>query len=82
MVTIKLFATLRKYTGEKSYQSSARTVAEALEEVEKLYGDRVSGYILNCTVLVNGENIVYLEGKKTRLNAGDEVSLFPPMAGG
>jgi molybdopterin synthase sulfur carrier subunit len=82
LVTVKFFATLRKATGEKSYQSSARTVAGALKEVESLYGAGVSRYLQNCTVLVNGQNIGYLKGKRTKLNAGDEISLFPPLAGG
>lgn len=82
MVTVKFFAILRKATGEKSYQSSARNVAGVLKEVEKLHGDRVSRYLRNCTVLVNGQNIAYLRGKRTKLNEGDEVSLFPPVAGG
>ena len=82
MVTVKFFATLRKATGEKSYQSSARNVAGVLKEVERTYGDNVSRYLKNCIVLVNGRNIGYLKGKRTRLAAGDEVSLFPPVAGG
>lgn len=82
MVTVKFFATLRKATGEKSYQSTARNVAGVLKEVEKLYGDNVSRYLKNCIVLVNGQNVGYLKGKRTRLDTGDEVSLFPPVAGG
>jgi sulfur-carrier protein len=82
MVTVKLFATLRKAAGEKSYESSARNIAGLLKEVEARYGEGVSRHMKNCTVLVNGQNIGYLKGKRTKLNAGDEVSIFPPMAGG
>lgn len=82
LVTVKLFTTLRKATGEKSYQSSARSVAEVLKEVEDTYGDKVSRYLKNCNVLVNGRNVGYLRGKRTKLRPGDEVSLFPPLAGG
>lgn len=80
--TVKFFATLRKATGEASYQSSARNVAEVLKEVGERYGEGVSRYLRNVTVLVNGRHIGYLKGKRTRLEPGDEVSLFPPVAGG
>jgi molybdopterin synthase sulfur carrier subunit len=82
VITVKFFATLRKVTGEKSYESSARNVAGVLKEVERTYGDKVTRYLKNCIVLVNGQNIGYLKGKRTKLSPGDEVSLFPPVAGG
>ncbi|MDY6796744.1 MAG: MoaD family protein [Actinomycetota bacterium] len=82
MVTVKFFATLRKATGEKGYQSSARNVSGVLKEVESLYGDGIKRYLKSCTVLVNGRNVAYLRGRRTKLTPGDEVSLFPPVAGG
>jgi molybdopterin synthase sulfur carrier subunit len=82
LVTVKFFATLHKATGEKSYQSSARNVAGVLKEVEKRYGNSTTRYLHNCTVLINGRNIGYLSGKRTKLKEGDDVSLFPPLAGG
>lgn len=33
-------------------------------------------------VLVNGRNIIFLQGLQTTLRGGDEVSIFPPMYGG
>ncbi len=80
--TVKLFATLRKAAGEKDFRSDARNVAEVLEEVEKRYGDKVSRYLRNCIILVNGQNAGYLKGKRTKLEEEDEVSIFPPLAGG
>ena len=82
VATVKLFATLRKAAGEASYESGAGSVAEVLKEVEKRYGDGVKRYLKNCVVLVNGQNIGYLRGKRTRLGEEDEVSIFPPVAGG
>lgn len=82
MPMVKFFATLRKATGEAGYRSSARSVAEVLKEVEKRYGNEVSRYLRNVNVLVNGRHIGYLRGKRTRLEPEDEVSLFPPLAGG
>ncbi len=82
MANVKFFTMMRKATGEPGYESSAPTVAAVLKEVEKRYGDGVSRYLKNCIVLVNGQNISYLRGKRTKLGPGDEVSLFPPAVGG
>jgi sulfur-carrier protein len=82
VATVKFFATLRKATGEQSYETSAKNVAEVLKEVEKKYGDGVTRYLKNCIIMVNGQNILLLKGKRTKLTPGDEVSLFPPVAGG
>lgn len=34
------------------------------------------------SVLKNGREVVHLEGTETRLEAGDRLSVFPPVAGG
>jgi len=82
MATVKFFTILRKATGEQGYETSERTVGAVLKEVERRYGDNVSRYLKNCIVLVNGQNVSYLKGKRTKLSSGDEVSLYPPVAGG
>ncbi|MDD3717370.1 MAG: MoaD/ThiS family protein [Actinomycetota bacterium] len=82
MATVKFFTMLRKVTGEREYESSAPTVGAVIREVEKKYGGDIKRYTRNCIVLVNGQNINYLKGKRTKLAPGDEVSLFPPVAGG
>ncbi|MDI6873570.1 MAG: MoaD family protein [Actinomycetota bacterium] len=82
MPLVKLYATLRKAAGEKEYPSQARTVGQVLEELRERYGDGVIRYLRGCIVLVNGQNIGYLKGKRTKLKAEDEVSIFPPLAGG
>jgi molybdopterin synthase sulfur carrier subunit len=60
-------------------------VARMLEErFEKLRGRLVSGEKLSddLIVLVNGRNIEWLEGPKTKLRDGGQVAFFPPAAGG
>ena len=42
-------------------------------------GDNIREYV---NVLVNGRSINFLEGLKTELSDGDEVAIFPPVAGG
>ncbi len=82
MPLVKLYATLRKAAGEKEYRSQARDVGQVLKELRERYGEGVSRYLRDCIVLVNGQNVGYLKGKRTRLEADDEVSVFPPLAGG
>lgn len=82
LATVKFFTILRKVTGEREYESSAPTVGAVIKEVEKRYGGDIARYTRKCIVLVNGKNIHYLKGKRTKLGPGDEVSLYPPVAGG
>ncbi len=82
MPRVKLYATLRKAAGEKEYLSQARNVGQVLEELHERYGAGVERYLNGCIVLVNGQNVGYLKGRRTRLKAEDEVSVFPPLAGG
>lgn len=82
MVEVKLYTLLFTAAGEHGYESSAPDVESLLEEVRERYGDGISRYLEGSIVLVNGKNIGYLSGKKTRLHDGDVVSLFPPVAGG
>lgn len=82
MPTVRFFTLLEKATGEKSYRSSAKTVGALLREVKERHGGEVERYLSGCIVLVNGKNIGYLKGERTKLRDGDEVSLFPPVAGG
>ncbi len=82
MVTVSLHTILRKEAGEKECRSDAGNVKELLEELSRRYGPAFSKYLANCIVLVNGKNAAMLRGKKTKLKDGDEVSLFPPVAGG
>ena len=53
--------------------------AEAPEFVAKLRDGVKNGYL---HVLVNGRNIVFLDGADTKLNDGDTVAVFPPIGGG
>ncbi len=47
--------------------------------VEKLRDGIAGGYL---HVLLNGRNIVFLEGAQTKLTDGDTVAVLPPVGGG
>ncbi len=82
MVKVKFFTLLYKATGVEDAELSATDVQGLLDEIVTRYGEGVSRYLEGCIVLVNGTNIGYLSGKRTKLKDGDEVSLFPPVVGG
>ena len=82
MPTVKFYATFRKITGTREAEFDAGTIEELLGLISGKYGDKIDRYLGVSTVLLNGTNISKLKGKKTRLKAGDSVSLFPPLAGG
>ena len=60
-----------------SRRSRIATVRSFREAV--FSGDELSAAII---ILVNGRNVLYLQGLDTPLEAGDEVSIFPMVAGG
>ncbi len=87
---VNFFATFRQITREKSREDvSAETLAELLEKLCLIYGNRFHNEIFNhgslskdVMILVNGRAIEHLSGIKTKLAANDEVSIFPRIAGG
>ncbi|MCX6363068.1 MAG: MoaD/ThiS family protein [Actinobacteria bacterium] len=88
---VKYFATIRTYTGEteRRIDDAPAGMRELLTSLAARYGtafrravfsgDQLSGEII---ILVNGRNVVHLEGLDTPLKASDEVSIFPMVAGG
>jgi sulfur-carrier protein len=89
---VKYFATVRSYTGETERRLDdppPATVGPLLETLAARYGtsfrravfagEQLSPQII---ILVNGRNVVHSGGLETPLNAGDEVSIFPMVAGG
>lgn len=88
-VEVRFFATFREAVGSKSLSreiSPGTPVGEVLEALMEeypeldLYDDgELRGYI---NVMVNGRNIMHEDGEATRLEPGDEISIFPPVEGG
>ncbi len=82
MVTVRFNSLLRKAAGVPEYESQAGSVKEVLKEVRSRYGKSIDRYLGNCLITVNGHNVSELKGNRTKLQDGDEVSLFPLVAGG
>ena len=90
-MTVKYFATIRTYTGEteRHIDDAPANLRELLTSLAARYGtsfrravfsgDRLDGEII---ILVNGRNVLHLDGLETPLAADDEISVFPMVAGG
>ena len=88
---LRLFANFREVVGQKTihreYPNSS-TVREVLEGLEAEY-DGLDGQFIDdgelrpqINVLKNGREVLYLDGLETRIEDGDTISIFPPVAGG
>lgn len=77
-VKIKLFATLRDYLPENSDGKSCQVDIDEKTTIEQIIAQlHIPGDIPKI-ILVNGRN----GSLNQTLTAGDEVSIFPPVAGG
>ena len=89
-VRIRIPAPLRAVTGgEAEVALECTNVAEALGALEARFPEirarlrDESGELRRFVNLyVNGEDIRFLSGEKTALQAGDEMSIIPAVAGG
>jgi molybdopterin synthase sulfur carrier subunit len=79
---VKFYATLVNAAGGRKADVQANSVKELLEKLSRDYEGKLDRYLKISTVLVNGENIDHLKGKKTKLKPDDVVSIYPPLGGG
>ncbi len=87
---VKYFANFRDITHKKREELKASNAAELLDILIEKYGDEFKNFVFNeqgelkpgVIFLVNGKNILHLKGLQTELKDDDEISLFPPAAGG
>jgi MoaD family protein len=94
-IRIKPFFTLRRFMGNQPFieiDSVSTTIEDLLEKLFARYGPEFRATVLdaetggvspNIQILVNGRSYRTLPDQlKTLLQSGDEISLFPPIAGG
>lgn len=85
-VMLRVYATLIEIVGSRVREvpiSRGETIEQLLRKTG-LYDTVVeNGKVKSMyKVLVNGRDIEFLQGLKTRLKDGDVIDVFPPVAGG
>lgn len=90
-VKVKFFATFRELFNGKETEvelENAPNVHQLLNYLCKSRKccreifDRSGELTPNVMILKNGKHIQSLDGIQTRLEAGDTIEMFPPLAGG
>lgn len=90
-VKVRAFAFIREKVGwkEKEFEVDGRTVEDLLKMVETIDGGSLHELVVeegkvksSFLILLNGREISYLNGLKTRIKGGDTVFVFPPAGGG
>lgn len=89
-VNVRIPGPLRRVTdGAPQVQVEAANVQQTIDALEAKYPgmkERLCDengdlrYFVN--IYLNGEDVRFLQGVKTPINAGDEVSIVPAVAGG
>ena len=88
---VSYFGMLRDIAGKKEedWKQPAATIGELLHEVVAEYGPQFGRWVLEngelldlAIVLVNGRDVRGLQRLGTPLKSTDNVTLFPPVAGG
>ncbi|MFC7069549.1 ubiquitin-like small modifier protein 1 [Halobaculum lipolyticum] len=90
-LTLKFFATFREAVGSKVVArefADADTVGDVLAALEAEY-EGLAGNLLvdgdlkpQINVLLNGREVLHMQGVETNVDDGDTLSVFPPVAGG
>ena len=89
-VVVRIPTPLRSVTkGAAEVQAAGDTVDDVIQDLERQYpglkerlvedGGQIRRFV---NIYVNQEDIRFLEGAKTTLKQGDEVSIVPAIAGG
>jgi molybdopterin synthase sulfur carrier subunit len=90
-IELRYFGTVRKAVGESGERRSVdegATVGSVLADLESEHPG-LAGLLLDAgavaggvTVLRNGTHVTHFDGVETVLDAGDRLSITPPVTGG
>ncbi|MFQ5867336.1 MAG: MoaD family protein [bacterium] len=87
--SVKIPAPLRKLTGNQAVvETEAETLIDLISDLDKKYPgikERIydgKGIRRFINIFVNGEDIRFKDGIKTKIARGSEVSIVPAIAGG
>ncbi len=89
-VTVRIPTPIRRVTnGEDKVTVSGETLRHTIEAMEEQYPgikarlcDDKGDLRSFVNIYINGEDVRFLSGIDSPLNAGDEVSIIPAVAGG
>lgn len=92
-VLTKFFAALREITDKREENlqlPSESTVRDFLNELVKMYGDRLSSYLFDekgqireyLSILLNGQALDTSKLESIKLKDGDVIVILPPIGGG
>jgi len=70
---------VREYDDDDDAGDVLRALAEEYPEMDLFEDGDLREFL---TILRNGQDIQHIDGLTTELEDGDEVSVFPPVAGG
>jgi len=87
---VEFFNTLREKVNGLKYveMENVNTLRDVLTKLDEMFPNLKEeiwdGENLNeeYLIMINGRNIAFLGGVDAKLSDGDEVSMFPPAAGG
>ncbi len=89
-VTVRIPGPLRRVTnGESQVAVEASNVGESIDSLDAKHPgikericDEAGDLRYFVNVYLNGEDVRFLDGLKTEINSGDELSIVPAVAGG
>ena len=92
MIKIKFYSLIRMHLGINEIEIKTNSISienllkEAEIQIKKKFLDQLvnnNHQIIHGTmILINGRNIVHLDGLNSIVVEGDEISIFPPGGGG
>ena len=91
-VKVKTYATLREVTGGVIHYvdiGENATLKDALDRLFNKFPD-LKGILIDESgnikegyrVLINGREALHINGLESKVKQGDEIAIFPPIAGG